>query len=177
MPPTAKFKLSKAYIGIGANLDSPIAQCKLALANLDSDKVKVENVSSFYRSEALLLPGRDKQPDFINLVALVSTKLSPVDLLDYLNSIESNLGRVRHERWGARCIDLDLLLYDDIELNSARLTLPHPGVMHRSFVILPLLQLDPELRLPEGEYLHSYQAIASPKTIIKLDDNHVNNHS
>ena len=168
---------AEAYIGLGANLGTPKTQCQQALAALEASKIEVERVSSFYRSEALLLPGKDKQPDFLNLVALVSTELAPLDLLDCLLAIERDLGRVRHERWGARCIDLDLLLYANIALNHERLTLPHPGVKQRSFVILPLLELAPNLRLPTGEYLANYRAGAIPHEITQLNSNHVNNHN
>ena len=160
---------AKAYIAFGANLGNPQEQCQLALIELKRDLELLE-LSSFYSTPALLRAGQAPQPDYINAVACFRTSLAPQALLSYLHAVEHNLGRVRSERWGARCIDLDLLLYDNLVLPGVTdgLTLPHPRMLERSFVVLPLLEIAPELRLPNGELLLSYKNSVKPSRITKL---------
>ena len=163
---------AKAYIAFGANLGNPQEQCALALREL-AGELELLQLSSFYTTPALLQAGQAPQPDYVNAVASFSTSLAPEDLLSYLHAVEQCLGRVRSERWGARCIDLDLLLYDNLVLAAADgLILPHPRMLERSFVVWPLLEIAPELRLPNGELLLSYKNSAEPSRITKLP-NHV----
>ena len=106
--------------------------------------------SSLYDTEPV---GDVDQPNFLNAVAQVETDLSPQQLLWNLQLIEKRLGRERTRRWGPRVIDLDLLLLGDLEYESERLTLPHRDVLARRFVVAPLVELDPELALPDGTRL------------------------
>ena len=135
----------KAYIGLGSNMANPVAQVRGALdelAHLPSSRLLA--VSSLYRSAPV---GKLDQPDFINAVALIETDLTPQDLLKSLLEIEHYHGRVREYRNGPRTLDLDILLYDDLQCNDAHLTLPHPRMHQRAFVLQPLCEIAPDCRL------------------------------
>ena len=143
----------ECYIALGANLGNPLEQLNSALkalGNLPSSELLA--CSPWYLSTAI---GPGEQPDYINGVARLDTALEPLVLLDQLQAIETDHGRVRGERWGPRTLDLDLLLYGGLELSSARLTLPHPRMQERNFVLYPLSDLEPELTLPCGTPLGS----------------------
>ncbi|MCL1140031.1 2-amino-4-hydroxy-6-hydroxymethyldihydropteridine diphosphokinase [Shewanella pneumatophori] len=145
--------MAQVYVALGANLADPIGQlncaCEalLSLANADSLRV-----SPFYRSAPM---GDVEQPDYVNAVAGFSTDLSPIELLDALQAIENQQGRIRELRWGPRTLDLDLLLYDDQCIDIPRLVVPHYGMRERSFVLVPLSYIAPELILPDGTALAS----------------------
>lgn len=136
-----------AYIGIGSNLQGPAKQIENAtdlLANIP--RTRLVAVSSKYRSAPF---GGVEQPDFINAVAAVLTCLAPLKLLAALQDIEIRQGRERHKtRWGPRVLDLDLLVYSDQEVDEPGLTIPHPGIGERNFVLLPLGEIAPELVIP-----------------------------
>ncbi|MBI5447633.1 MAG: 2-amino-4-hydroxy-6-hydroxymethyldihydropteridine diphosphokinase [Gammaproteobacteria bacterium] len=138
-----------AYIGLGSNLNQPVVQLNQALealANLPNTILLAS--SSFYTSPPL--DGSD-QPDYVNAVAKIKTALEALELLAALLKTEEKQGRVRDgKRWQARTLDLDLLLFDQLVINTASLILPHPGILFRAFVIYPLLELDENLRLPGG---------------------------
>jgi len=138
--------MPEVFVGLGANLGQPASQLQaavLALAALPGTQVK--KVSSFYRSAAI---GPAGQPDYCNAVAQLDTALEPLLLLDALQAIETAAGRVRGERWGARVLDLDLLLHGDTVCNSERLTLPHPELAQRAFVLGPLAEIAPDSVIP-----------------------------
>lgn len=139
--------MARAYIGLGANLDDPPAQLRQALARLGaSPDVRVVAQSSFYRSAPL---GPGAQPDYCNAVCAVETTLDPDALLTRLHSIERALGRARPPvRWAPRRIDLDLLCYGAEEIRTARLSLPHPEMARRNFVLVPLAEIAPDLDIP-----------------------------
>ncbi len=140
------------YVGLGSNLDNPIHQVKQALLALDAlPQTYLKRQSALYRSKPL---GPQNQPDYINAVAMLITGLLPLDLLDMMQTIENKQGRIRTaQRWGARTLDLDLLLYDNQKLQHPRLTLPHPGLSNRAFVLYPLYDIAPDLILPDGKKL------------------------
>lgn len=142
----------RAYIGLGSNLAQPQRQVLLALRALaEIPRTHLVAASRLYRSVPL---GPANQPDYINAVAALDTDLSPEQLLDALQAIEQAQGRVRgNVRWGPRTLDLDLLLYGDAVIGSTRLTVPHPGLAERSFVLYPLYELVPDLVLPDGRKL------------------------
>lgn len=141
--------MSIAYIALGSNLNMPIAQLQSALKAMDRlPQTKLLNVSSFYQSKPL---GPQDQPDYVNAVACIETQLQPIELLDALQYIENEQGRVRLRRWGERTLDLDILLYDDLQLQSERLTIPHYDMKHREFVMIPLQEIASELILPCGD--------------------------
>ena len=136
-----------AYIGIGSNLDDPVGKVKEALEELDAipDSLLISQ-SSLYASKPM---GPADQPDYVNAVAGIDTLLSPVELLQELQKIEQDLGRARAgERWGPRVIDLDLLLYGGKVISTDSLTVPHPGLHERDFVIIPLAEIAGNLTIP-----------------------------
>ncbi|HHJ12991.1 MAG TPA: 2-amino-4-hydroxy-6-hydroxymethyldihydropteridine diphosphokinase [Gammaproteobacteria bacterium] len=136
---------TRAWIGLGSNLDSPLDQVRAALTELAAlPDTRLAACSRLYRSAPMGPPG---QPDYINAVAGVDTGLPPQALLDALQAIERAHGRVRGEHWGPRTLDLDILLYGDLKLDSPRLHLPHPGLLARNFVLVPLAELAPGLML------------------------------
>lgn len=139
----------RAYIGLGSNLDDPEGQLLQAIEALRSlPQSRLTAVSPLYRSRPM---GPADQPDYVNAVAMIDTCLEPLPLLDALQAIELQQGRVRSgERWGPRTLDLDLLLYGAETIEHERLTVPHPGIKERLFVLRPLFDLAPELLLPDG---------------------------
>lgn len=142
---------SIAYIGLGSNLNNPQAQIDRAvLALRTSTAVMDVRCSSYYSSKAI---GPGEQPDYINAAIRCKTHLSPQALLTQLQLIENTHGRQRDVRWGARTLDLDLLLYNDTEINETDLQVPHPEITNRNFVLYPLFDLNPEMVLPTGDSL------------------------
>lgn len=134
----------RCYIGLGSNLAHQhissveiLQQAVQALA-----KIGTISVSKLYKSPPM---GPQDQPDYFNAVVALDTDLEPLPLLDYLQACEQQAGRVRLRRWGERTLDLDLLLYGQQNIQNERLTVPHIGVLERDFVLLPLLDLDPEI--------------------------------
>lgn len=139
------------FIGVGSNLDNPAQQVETAVAALkNTSQVQFTALSPLYRSAAV---GPGPQPDYINAVVELFTTLPATTLLHELQAIETRQGRVRTIRWGARNLDLDLLLYGNDTINSAELTVPHPRMITRNFVLYPLYDLAPELILPDGTAL------------------------
>ncbi|MGZ8165138.1 MAG: 2-amino-4-hydroxy-6-hydroxymethyldihydropteridine diphosphokinase [Methylobacter sp.] len=136
-----------AYIGLGSNLDNPAEQIKLARTAIASiADVKELEFSSLYHSPPM---GPQDQPDYLNAVMAVETHTPPVNLLRCLQAIENEQGRIRKgDRWGARTLDLDLLMYGDQQIESPELTVPHPGLAERSFVLYPLAEIAPHLSVP-----------------------------
>jgi len=139
--------VSLAWIGLGANLGRPKSTLETALQALELvPSSRLLSVSPAYWTPPW---GVLDQPDFLNAVACLQTQQPPVDLLQFLLDIERHLGRMRdHPRWGPREIDLDLLMVDDRVEDSASLTLPHPRLHERAFVLLPLSDLAPALEVP-----------------------------
>lgn len=136
-----------AYIGLGSNLDNPQLQVKSALQALDRiSETKLIQHSALYRSAPV---GFLNQPDFINAVAEVETSLAPKALLNSLLLVEQQYGRTREFRNAPRTLDLDLLLYGDITHQELGLTVPHPQMHKRAFVLQPLLEIAPYLIIPE----------------------------
>lgn len=123
-----------------------MAQVERALEALTRlPETRREAISSLYRTPPMGPPG---QPDYINAVAALSTRLTPHRLLDELQAIERAHARVRAERWGPRTLDLDILLFGEERLADARLSVPHPGIAERAFVLLPLCEIAPALSIP-----------------------------
>jgi len=154
-----------AYIGLGSNLDDPEVQIKIALQQL-ADAGRLLQASSLYRSPPM---GPQDQPDYINAVARLRTTLSADKLLTVLQAIEQQHARVRGRHWGPRTLDLDLLLYDQERIDSARLTVPHPGLSRRSFVLYPLAEIAPELVIPGQGALQTLLAHCPESGLMKLD--------
>lgn len=145
--------INNVYIGLGSNLNKPVKQIEAALNTLAKlSACELIRHSSLYCSKPV---GPQDQPDFVNAVALLRTTLSPQELLKALQLIESEQGRIKTRHWGERTIDLDILLFDNQAVDSSDLTVPHKEIGNRDFVLKPLLELDPELALPNGTSLKS----------------------
>ncbi|WP_313646418.1 2-amino-4-hydroxy-6-hydroxymethyldihydropteridine diphosphokinase [Pseudomonas sp.] len=142
---------TRAYIGLGSNLDAPAEQLRSALQALDQvPGTRLAGASALYTSDSLL-PG---QPRYTNAVAALDTSLSPLELLDALQAVENEHGRVRTERWGPRTLDLDILLFGDQVIDMPRLQVPHYHMHARPFVLYPLAELVPvDFRLADGRPL------------------------
>jgi 2-amino-4-hydroxy-6-hydroxymethyldihydropteridine diphosphokinase len=141
------------YLGLGSNLGDRAANLREALARLEeTGRVRITSVSRIYET----VPVGDTPepvPDYLNCVARAETDLSPPALLDWVQTVERAGGRVPTFRWGPRTIDIDLLLYDEVTLDSERLVLPHPRLFERAFALVPLAELAPDLAFPDGTRL------------------------
>lgn len=157
-----------AYIGLGSNLSKPIEQVKNAIKTIKNiAQSKVIAVSSLYLSKPM---GPQDQDDYINAVLALETTLSAIELLDALQLIENKFGRIRKEnRWGARILDLDILLFGDEIINSTRLTIPHYGMTEREFVLIPLAEITTSLRLPNGQNITLLSQKIANNAMIKLN--------
>ena len=150
----------KAFIALGSNLGEREAMIRLALDDLARlPATTLVRASSLYDTEAV---GETDQPNFLNAVVELDTELSARQLLWNLLLIEKRLGRVRTQRWGPRTIDLDLLLYGRQQMDTPALTLPHPRMHERAFVLVPLLELDSAAHIPgRGRAVELLRACAS----------------
>lgn len=136
-----------AFIGIGSNLNDPARQVRRAIDALSrSRQMQLTAVSSLYRTPPV---GDTEQPDFCNAVARIKTDLSAGALFDVLEELEQRAGRTRDtRRWGPRVLDLDLLLFGETQLESSELTLPHARMHERAFVLVPLVEIAPDIVIP-----------------------------
>lgn len=135
-------------LGLGSNMGDREDNLKRALQLLNQTYgIAIQKLSSIYETAPF---GDTDQADFLNLTAAVSTDLAPERLLRACLAVEQSLGRIRTRRWGPRIIDIDMLLYNDIKINDPELFLPHPGIMDRAFVLIPLAEMAPDLVLPDG---------------------------
>lgn len=136
----------RAYLGLGANMGEPKTALKSALSALnDHPQIAVRRVSSLYLTAPI---GDTAQPDFLNAVAEIETELPPEGLLAATLHIENLLGRKRTNKWGPRVIDIDVLLYAGQAISSGELSIPHPRMYERAFVLVPLAELAPDLEIP-----------------------------
>lgn len=161
----------QACIGLGSNLDDPRRQVMQAARALDAlpDSGR-PRLSSLYISAPL---GDASQPDYINAVAVLPTRLPPLELLFHLQGIEQRQGRVRGgQRWGPRTLDLDLLLYGDLLQNDPVLTLPHAGLAQRNFVLFPLFEIAPDLEIPGAGSLRGLVGKSSMEGLRRLEHEH-----
>jgi 2-amino-4-hydroxy-6-hydroxymethyldihydropteridine diphosphokinase len=158
--------MSTVYIALGANLGDPVATLQLLLEQLHQDQqLTAIRCSSFFRSKPM---GPQDQPDYVNAVLSAQTDLAPLALLDYLQQLENSFGRVRNRRWGARTLDLDILLYGNQLLKHERLIVPHPGLAERDFVLLPLAEIAPDLSLPDGRRVSELLRTVDSHDLIKI---------
>jgi len=157
-----------AYIGMGSNLESPVEQMKSASeALLAHPKITGVEFSKVYNTTPV---GPQNQPDYVNAAAKIETELSAVELLDALQAIENTHGRVRTIRWGARTLDLDILLYNQDTIHTDRLIVPHKELPNRNFVLIPLSDLCPTLTLPNGQSLAKLIANCPENGISEISD-------
>ena len=166
-----------AVIGLGSNLQQPVQQVQTALRELAAlPHSRCLGHSSLYRSAALVAEGvAPDQPDYINAVAALETTLEPMALLDALQALEQAHGRRRESHWGPRTLDLDLLLYGDQVINNERLTIPHPGLYDRNFVLYPLQEIASEqgmaIQIPGGGDLAALLKRCPPHDLEKVISN------
>jgi len=132
------------YISLGSNLGDRLANLRNVMTNI-SPEVKAVAQSSIYETEPW---GYSDQPSFLNQIIKANTNLAPFDLLAFFKEIEVSMGRQETFRFGPRLIDLDILFYDDLVLNTPKLTIPHPRIIERSFVLIPLVEIAPDLYHP-----------------------------
>ncbi|MFT3876768.1 MAG: 2-amino-4-hydroxy-6-hydroxymethyldihydropteridine diphosphokinase [Propioniciclava sp.] len=162
MSSTVPFVLS-----LGGNVGDVAAALARAVALLGAvPGVRVRRVSAVYRTPAW---GRTDQPDFLNIVVLGQTTLSPEELLDSTQAIENELGRVRHEHWGPRVIDIDLVVVGDQVREDARLSLPHPFAHERAFVLVPWLDADPGAQLPGHGPVRALLGALDASGVVRVD--------
>ncbi len=158
--------MNTAFVALGANLGDPAATLRAAfgaLANLPESRLV--HCSSLYRTAPV---GILDQPEFVNAVAELATTLAPEALLDGLLEIEQRFGRVRAEKNGPRTLDLDLLLYNDQFVDLPRLTLPHPRLHLRAFVLQPLAEIAPDLVIPGRGSIQSWLPAVANQGIVRL---------
>ncbi len=156
----------KVYIGLGSNLGDPQSQLKKAIIAMNMvPSTSVVKTSSFYRSKPV---GPQDQPDYINAVVELDTELSAPVLLDYLQDIENEQGRERKIKWGARTLDLDILLFGDEIINNDRLQVPHVEMHNRGFVLLPLNEILPDCMIPGVGAVSSLLQEDSINDLVKL---------
>jgi 2-amino-4-hydroxy-6-hydroxymethyldihydropteridine diphosphokinase len=134
--------MPQAYISLGSNVGDRRHYLQLALNLLNKEpRNSIKKVSSIYRSHAVTLDGQPA-PEFLNAACSLRTSLLPHDLLHFMQDIELRLGRIRHRPWAPRTIDLDILTYGDRRIYGDKLTIPHPGIVEREFVLRPLADID-----------------------------------
>ena len=142
--------MKKAYLSLGSNICDKKKNLEEALTSLKS-RLKIINISSYYETEPVDYKDQDW---FLNIVAEVETDLTPYELLDYCQSIEKDMKRVKKIRFGPRNIDVDILLYEDFKSEEEKLTIPHPRMKERAFVMIPLFEIAPDI-LIEGHPIAS----------------------
>ena len=153
--------LTKAYIGIGSNLANPVQQVRTAWQELQEiPHTKGIVCSALYCSAPL---GPSDQPDYVNAVALLQTQMTALALLEAMQALEHTHQRIRAQHWGPRTLDLDLLLFGEHRLQTPRLTVPHPELAARRFVLQPLAEIAPDLYIPgRGPVQHLLAACVQP---------------
>ncbi len=141
-------KRYKVYLHTGSNIGEKEANLQKAATFIAEEIGEIKHISSLYETEAW---GNTKQPNFLNQAIEVHTNLSPEDLLKQVHAIEQKLGRIRGQKWTARTIDIDILFYADQQINSTKLTIPHPHLHNRNFVLIPMMEIAPYFQHPTLE--------------------------
>ena len=152
--------MTDVYIGLGSNMNSPVEQLHSAIKSLQKiPATTLLQTSSFYRTRPV---GLKDQPDYINAVAMLNTGLAARVVLEHLQAIEDSHGRIRNTRWGPRTLDLDLLLFGESIIHDDKLTVPHPEMHKRGFVLYPLHEISADLVIPGygpvEKFLHNLNA-------------------
>ena len=166
--------MSRAYLGIGGNIGNVKENIEEALKILQEDNnMKLLKISSYYETAPI---GYEQQEWFLNIVVEIETKLTPYELLAFCNKVENQLKRERLIRWGPRTIDIDILLYEGFESNEAKLIVPHPRMQERAFVMIPLLEIAPDLNI-KGQSLKEISNNINNQEIRKLTNDKNSSHS
>jgi len=151
------------YLGLGSNVGDRAAHLARAMQLLDADpRLRITRASSIYETAPW---GDDRQPRFLNSVVEAETELSPDELLALTQSIENTMGRRRTRRWGPRVIDIDILLYGERIIEGAELRVPHPLLTVRQFVLVPLLEVAPDIMLPGGQRVAELADTSAPDVV------------
>ena len=137
--------MATIYIGIGSNIGNREENCRQAIRFLEENGISVKKQSEMYETEPW---GVKDQPKFINMAIEIETNKKPEDLLGILKNIENQMGRTESVKWGRRVIDLDILLYDDLSIETPHLEIPHPFMHEREFVLKPLAEIAPDKKHP-----------------------------
>lgn len=160
--------LNTAYIGMGSNLENPIQQLQSAAQHLrQHNRIAHTQYSNLYNTTPV---GPKDQPNYVNAAAKITTDLTPLELLDLLQSIEHAHGRERTVRWGARTLDLDLLLFNEETIEHPRLIVPHSQIKFRNFVMIPVLDLSPLQQFPDGQSFKEALDLAPDNAITLITD-------
>lgn len=157
---------ARAFLSLGSNLGDRKATLMAALDALDRGGARIVRRSSFHETAPV---GKTDQPRFLNLVAEVATDLAPADLLALCQSAERDLGRVRAERWGPRTVDIDILLYDRLAMQTPSLTIPHPEMTRRRFVLVSLLEIAPDATLTDGRRLDAFLGDVADQDVRRVE--------
>lgn len=162
--------MAKVLLGLGTNVGNRKANLKQALRHLEEAGLSFKKISSVYETEPI---GVENQGWFFNMVIEAQTGLTPQDLLSVAKHIEKEMGRMPSKRWGPRLIDIDLLMFDGMEIDvttsrNGHLQLPHPELKNRAFVLLPFLEIEPQASLPDGRPLKDFLAYTKDQKIKKL---------
>jgi 2-amino-4-hydroxy-6-hydroxymethyldihydropteridine diphosphokinase len=164
--PTKQWR--QVWVGMGSNLGQPVQHLLSAQQQLThAEYVKHFRISSFYQSKPV---GPQDQPDFVNAVCSFNTHLPPEQLFVELQSIELAHGRIKKRHWGERTLDLDILLYADKIINQPNLTIPHPEMLNRSFVIYPALEINPALTMPNRQRIAEMSLPQNDLTRLKTNE-------
>jgi 2-amino-4-hydroxy-6-hydroxymethyldihydropteridine diphosphokinase len=152
--------VSWAFLGLGSNIEDRLEYLQSAVDALQAHpRIRVDAVSSVYETDPV---GGPEQEAYLNMVVRVATLLSPRQLLKVAHDIEDGLGRVRTERWGPRTMDVDILLYDHRAIRRRTLEIPHPRLTERPFALVPLLEVAPGMKLPDGQSIASTLGALAP---------------
>lgn len=139
---------------MGSNIGNPKENIEAAIQKISNiDGIKVESIASLYLTKAW---GKTDQQNFVNTAIKTVTSYEPLELLEIFQKIEEQLGRIKTEKWGPRLIDIDILLYSDVVVNEPLLTIPHPFITQRSFVMAPLNEINSEISVPKLGKLQNY---------------------
>ncbi|MCU0550109.1 MAG: 2-amino-4-hydroxy-6-hydroxymethyldihydropteridine diphosphokinase [Leptolyngbya sp. Prado105] len=145
-------------IALGSNLGDSQIILESALSRLDTVIAR----SSWYQTKAVTLPNHPPQPDYLNGCAILETELEPLELLANFQQIEAEFGRIRHQKWDARTLDLDILLLDDVIFQTEMLEIPHPRMSDRAFVLVPLVEIAPD-------WIHPGQNLSIKELVQSVD--------
>lgn len=160
-------KSTQAFIALGSNLENPVAQLQHAFGELEQlPETRLLSRSSLYRSAPV---GRLDQPDFINAVACIETRLAPRALLQALLAIEQRHGRIRESLNAPRTLDLDILLYDDLQYRDSDLIIPHPRMAQRAFVLQPLFEIAPDCRIPGYDHVQHLLSLCQDQKLERIE--------
>lgn len=159
--------MNKVYLGLGGNVGDVKLALETALNTLkDHPNITIVKASNFYKTPPW---GDENQAWFINACVLIETSLKPIDLLEFVKSVEIDLKRKKTRKWGPRTLDIDLLIYENVDMESPKLTLPHPRMSERAFVLVPLNDIAPDLMI-KGEKISTLLEAVSTQEI-KLIEN------